>query len=140
MKYILLLFICSLYFSSALYFKSKYVEKLVSETYENVVMKSKAPWFLNFGGDACEECRKLEPEFEKAGKALEGIARFGYVNPRSGKGIVDRFGINGEPVIIFLNAYKPAPHGSPRLFNFAKSFDGFMNFAWEEIPATSADT
>lgn len=65
MKTILLL-LTILALGSCLYENSKNVKTLKWATFKEQVMKSKEPWFLNFGNDNCPECKKFATIWEQA--------------------------------------------------------------------------
>lgn len=84
--------------------------------FEKEVMESNVPWFLHFADSSCGDmCEKTATEFEAAAKLMlsQDKVNFGYVDKVKERYIINHFGINGQNIIIFLNAEKPAPAGAP---------------------------
>ena len=67
-----------------------------------------------------------------ASESLKGICKFGYIDLEKGIQIVNRFGISGFGVTIFLNSNKPPPHGAPSMVNGGSVID-YEKQAWETI-------
>jgi protein disulfide-isomerase A1 len=81
-----------------------------------VLVEFYAPW--------CGHCKKLEPEYDKASKELEGTgAILAKVDATIEKKLGERFEVQGFPTIKLFRSGKPSPYESGRT---AKDIVGYM--------------
>jgi protein disulfide-isomerase A6 len=66
--------------SSALFADDSPVVKLTTENFTELVLESGDLWFVEFYAPWCGHCKNLAPEWEKAAKALKGVAYLGAVD------------------------------------------------------------
>lgn len=72
-------------------------------------MNSNEIWLVEFYAPWCGHCKALAPEFDKAAKALEGIAKLGAVDMTTDGKAGEPYGVSGYPTLKFLGADKNAP-------------------------------
>jgi protein disulfide-isomerase A6 len=74
-----------------------------------MVVKSDEVWMVEFYAPWCGHCKNLQPEWEKAAKALKGIVKVGAVDADQYKSLGSQFGVQGFPTIKFFGADKKTP-------------------------------
>ncbi|KAL4581381.1 hypothetical protein LXL04_017595 [Taraxacum kok-saghyz] len=77
-----------------------------SANYEELVMKSKDKWMIQFGIPWCGAVKALVPEWEKASKSLEGKVKLGEVNCDKNHDLSEKFKIASFPTIIAFSGDK----------------------------------
>lgn len=90
---LLLVLICGSY---AMYSSSSPVIQLTAKDFDKAY---KGVWLVQFYAPWCGHCQRLTPEYEKAAKALKGIAKIAAINADSEKVNV---AIQGYPTIKFF--------------------------------------
>jgi protein disulfide-isomerase A6 len=105
-----------LHLSAAMYSKASGVVDLNSNNFDHRVKDSDSIWVVEFYAPWCGHCKQLQPEYEKAAKALQGIIMVGGVNCDDHKDLCGQFGVKGFPTIkIFAaNKNKPEDYNGPR--------------------------
>ncbi|SEM78718.1 thioredoxin [Pseudorhodobacter antarcticus] len=58
------------------------------------------PLVVDYWAPWCGPCRMMAPEFAKAAKGLEGLARFAKINTQDHPKVADRLRIQGIPLLI----------------------------------------
>jgi len=66
--------------SFALYAADTPVTQLTTDNFESSVKQSDGVWLVEFYAPWCGHCKSLAPEYEKAARALAGIAGVGAVD------------------------------------------------------------
>ena len=84
----------------------------------------KGIWLVEFYAQWCGHCRNLAPEYEKAAKALKGIANIAAINADKERTDVQ---IQGFPTIKFFNDGKMSDYDGPR------TADGIVDFMFRKL-------
>eukprot|EP00941_MAST-03F_sp_MAST-3F-sp1_P004189 g4189.t1 len=88
----------------------KSVVHLTEENFDETIFNSDHHWIVEFYAPWCGHCKKLEPEYEKAAKALENYEYKGMkiklaaVDATVHRGVANRFGTNGFPTLKVVRA------------------------------------
>lgn len=102
--------------SLSLYTRSSPVKQLTTSTFSQV---KKGIWLVEFYAPWCGHCKSLAPEYEKAARALEGIANIAAINSDSEKTDVQ---IQGFPTIkLFVD-------GKVSDYNEGRDANSIINF------------
>jgi protein disulfide-isomerase A6 len=72
---------------------------LTDENFDELVMKSKDIWMIEFYAPWCGHCKTLEPEYKEAATKLKGVAKLGKVDATVHKNLNNRFDIKGFPTL-----------------------------------------
>lgn len=72
---------------------------LEDSNFEDIVMKSKDMWLIEFYAPWCGHCKKLEPEWNQAASELKGKVKVAKVDSTVHQKISSKYGINGYPTI-----------------------------------------
>ncbi|EGR33469.1 protein disulfide isomerase family protein, putative [Ichthyophthirius multifiliis] len=95
--------------TQSLYDSKSKVIKLDSKNFKTQVIQSKELWLVEFYAPWCGHCKSLAPEWEKAAKALEGIAKIGAVDMTTDQDVGSPYNIQGFPTIKFFGDNKNSP-------------------------------
>jgi len=90
---------------------------LTDDNFEEVVMKSKDMWLIEFYAPWCGHCKSLEPHWNQAANELKGKIKIGKVDATVQQKLGSRFKVQGYPTI------KIFPPGS-KTDNKAQNYDG----------------
>ncbi|KAE8721748.1 Protein disulfide-isomerase like 2-2 [Hibiscus syriacus] len=98
--------------------------ELNSRNFDEVVLKSKELWIVEFFAPWCGHCKKLAPEWKKAANNLKGKVKLGHVDCDSEKSLMSRFNVQGFPTILVFGADKdiPLPYEGARTASAIESF------------------
>lgn len=98
--------------------------ELTSSNFDDLVLKSKDLWLIEFYAPWCGHCKKLAPEWKKAANSLKGKVNFGHVNCDSEKSLMSRFNVQGFPTILVFATDKesPVPYEGARTASAIESF------------------
>ncbi|XP_024959527.1 protein disulfide isomerase-like 2-3 [Cynara cardunculus var. scolymus] len=99
--------------------------ELNSHNFDEMVVKSKDLWMVEFFAPWCGHCKKLAPEWKKAAKNLQGKVKLGHVNCDDEKSLMSRFKVQGFPTILVFGADKD----SPITYEGARSASAIESFA-----------
>ena len=102
--------------STALYDRYSAVTQLKSSDFSQV---KKGLWLVEFYAPWCGHCKNLAPEYEKAAKALKGIANIAAIDASNERTDVQ---IQGYPTIKFFQDGKVSDYDGPR------TADGIVDF------------
>ncbi|KAK9074078.1 hypothetical protein SSX86_006675 [Deinandra increscens subsp. villosa] len=83
--------------------------ELNSSNFDEIVVKSKDLWMVEFYAPWCGHCKKLAPEWKKAAKNLQGKVKLGHVNCDDEKALMSRYKVQGFPSILVFGADKETP-------------------------------
>ncbi|KAK9077383.1 hypothetical protein SSX86_005720 [Deinandra increscens subsp. villosa] len=83
--------------------------ELNSQNFDDMVVKSKDLWMVEFFAPWCGHCKKLAPEWKKAAKNLQGKVKLGHVNGDDEKSLMSRYKVQGFPTILVFGADKDTP-------------------------------
>jgi protein disulfide-isomerase A6 len=98
--------------------------ELTSRNFDELVLKSKELWIVEFFAPWCGHCKKLAPEWKKAANNLKGKVKLGHVDCDAEKSLMSRFNVQGFPTILVFGADKdsPFPYESARTASAIESF------------------
>ncbi|XWS47376.1 hypothetical protein CRYUN_Cryun14cG0147100 [Craigia yunnanensis] len=98
--------------------------ELNSRNFDELVLKSKELWIVEFFAPWCGHCKKLAPEWKKAANNLQGKVKLGHVDCDSEKSLMSRFNVQGFPTILVFGADKdiPIPYEGARTASAIESF------------------
>ncbi|KAK3038904.1 hypothetical protein RJ639_027532 [Escallonia herrerae] len=102
---------------------------LNSRNFDELVLKSKELWIVEFFAPWCGHCKKLAPEWKKAANNLKGKAKLGHVDCDAEKSLMSRFDVKGFPTILVFGADKD----SPIPYEGARSAPAIESFALEQL-------
>ena len=93
-------------------------------TASNFNQVKKGVWLVEFYAPWCGHCRNLVPEYEKAAKALKGIANIAAIDADKERTDVQ---IQGFPTIKFFNDGKVSDYDGPR------TAEGIVDFMFRKL-------
>ncbi|KAK9133181.1 hypothetical protein Scep_012709 [Stephania cephalantha] len=98
--------------------------ELNSKNFDELVVKSKDLWIVEFFAPWCGHCKKLAPEWKKAAKNLQGKVKLGHVDCDAEKSVATVFNVQGFPTILVFGADKdsPSPYEGVRAASAIESF------------------
>ena len=76
--------------------------EITDANFEEVVLKSDKPVFVDFWAEWCGPCRLIGPIVEEMSNEYEGKAVIGKVNVDLNPGVSAKFGIRNIPTILFI--------------------------------------
>ncbi|XP_021890155.1 protein disulfide-isomerase like 2-2-like [Carica papaya] len=103
--------------------------ELNSSNFDEMVLKSKELWIVEFFAPWCGHCKKLAPEWKKAANNLKGKVKLGHVDCDSEKSLMSRFKVEGFPTILVFGADKD----SPIPYEGARTASAIESFALEQL-------
>ncbi len=72
---------------------------LEDSNFDEIVMKSKDMWLVEFYAPWCGHCKSLEPEWNQAASELKGKVKVAKLDATVHQQIASRFGVRGYPTI-----------------------------------------
>jgi len=98
--------------------------ELTSRNFEELVLKSKELWIVEFFAPWCGHCKKLAPEWKKAASNLKGKVKLGHVDSDAEKSLMSRYNVQGFPTILVFGVDKdsPYPYEGPRAASAIESY------------------
>lgn len=111
--------------SSALFSDKDNVLELTADNWDEEVRKSSDFIIVEFYAPWCGHCKQLAPEWIKAAKELNGIARVAAVDCDEHKDIASKYGVKGFPTI---KVFKEGGTSEPVDYTDARTADGVVSF------------
>ncbi|XP_071730037.1 protein disulfide isomerase-like 2-3 [Rutidosis leptorrhynchoides] len=108
--------------------------ELNSQNFDELVVKSKDLWMVEFFAPWCGHCKKLAPEWKKAAKNLQGKVKLGHVNCDDEKSLMSRYKVQGFPTILVFGVDKD----SPVTYEGARSASAIESFALVQLETNVA--
>ncbi|KAH1263423.1 Protein disulfide isomerase-like 2-3 [Glycine max] len=108
--------------------------ELNSGNFDELVIKSKELWIVEFFAPWCGHCKKLAPEWKKASNNLKGKVKLGHVDCDAEKSLMSRFKVQGFPTILVFGADKD----SPIPYEGARTASAIESFALEQLETNIA--
>ncbi|KAL0301756.1 UNVERIFIED_CONTAM: protein disulfide isomerase-like 2-3 [Sesamum radiatum] len=111
--------------------------ELNSRNFDELVLKSKELWIVEFFAPWCGHCKNLAPEWKKAANNLKGQVKLGHVDcdaEKSCQSLMSRFNVQGFPTILVFGADKDSPFP----YEGARSASAIESFALEQLETNSA--
>ncbi|KAI4319879.1 hypothetical protein MLD38_033425 [Melastoma candidum] len=98
--------------------------ELTASNFDELVLKSKDLWIVEFFAPWCGHCKKLAPEWKKAANNLKGKVKLGHVNCDEEKSLMSKYKVQGFPTILVFGADKdsPSPYEGARTASSIESF------------------
>ncbi|KAL5677599.1 hypothetical protein ACJX0J_013730, partial [Zea mays] len=107
--------------------------ELNSRNFDELVVKSKDIWIVEFFAPWCGHCKKLAPEWKKAAKNLKGQVKLGHVDCDAEKSLMSKYKVEGFPTILVFGADKESPFP----YQGARVASAIESFALEQLEANS---
>ncbi|XP_030544343.1 protein disulfide isomerase-like 2-3 [Rhodamnia argentea] len=108
--------------------------ELTSSNFDELVLKSKELWVVEFFAPWCGHCKKLAPEWKKAANNLKGKVKLGHVDCDAEKSLMSRYNVQGFPTILVFGADKD----SPIPYEGARTASAIESFALEQLETNVA--
>ncbi|XP_051152180.1 protein disulfide isomerase-like 2-3 [Andrographis paniculata] len=108
--------------------------ELTSQNFDELVIKSKELWVVEFFAPWCGHCKKLAPEWKRAANSLKGQVKLGHVNCDEEKSLMSRFKVQGFPTILVFGADKESPFP----YEGARTASAIESFALEQLETNAA--
>ncbi|XP_042061341.1 protein disulfide isomerase-like 2-3 [Salvia splendens] len=108
--------------------------ELNSRNFDELVLKSKELWVVEFFAPWCGHCKKLAPEWKKAANSLKGQVKLGHVDCDADKSLMSRYNVQGFPTIMVFGADKDSPFP----YEGARTASAIESFALEQLEANAA--
>ncbi|KAL1562375.1 Protein disulfide-isomerase 2-3, variant 2 [Salvia divinorum] len=108
--------------------------ELNSRNFDELVLKSKELWVVEFFAPWCGHCKKLAPEWKKAANSLKGQVKLGHVDCDADKSLMGRYNVQGFPTIMVFGADKDSPFP----YEGARTASAIESFALEQLEANAA--
>ncbi|KAL5729796.1 protein disulfide-isomerase [Ranunculus cassubicifolius] len=103
--------------------------ELNSKNFDELVLKSKDLWIVEFFAPWCGHCKKLAPEWKKAANRLKGKVKLGHVDCDADKSLMSKFGVQGFPTILVFGADKD----TPVTYEGARAANAIESYALEQL-------
>ncbi|XP_008805603.1 protein disulfide isomerase-like 2-3 [Phoenix dactylifera] len=108
--------------------------ELTSRNFDELVLKSKDLWIVEFFAPWCGHCKKLAPEWKKASNNLKGKVKLGHVDCDAEKSLMSRFNVQGFPTILVFGIVKDSPYP----YEGARVASAIESFALEQLETNVA--
>lgn len=108
----------------------KDVVVLDDSNFNELVLKSKDMWLVEFYAPWCGHCMKLEPEWNQAATQLKGKVKLGKLNAEQNKQIASKYGVRGFPTI---RIFPPGNKSSSEEWDGPREASGIVSTALEKL-------
>ncbi|GMY09787.1 protein disulfide isomerase-like 2-3 [Fagus crenata] len=108
--------------------------ELNSRNFDELVLKSKELWVVEFFAPWCGHCKNLAPEWKKAANNLKGKVKLGHVDCDAEQSLRNKFNVQGFPTILVFGADKD----SPIPYEGARTASAIESFALEQLETNVA--
>ncbi|KAJ6802667.1 protein disulfide isomerase 8 precursor [Iris pallida] len=108
--------------------------ELTSHNFDELVLKSKELWIVEFFAPWCGHCKKLAPEWKRASNNLKGKVKLGHVDCDAEKSLMSRYSVQGFPTILVFGADKDSPFS----YEGARAASAIESFALEQLESNVA--
>ncbi|KAJ6794874.1 protein disulfide isomerase 8 precursor [Iris pallida] len=108
--------------------------ELTSSNFDELILKSKELWIVEFFAPWCGHCKKLAPEWKRASNNLKGKVKLGHVDCDAEKSLMSRYNVQGFPTILVFGADKD----SPFQYEGARTASAIESFALEQLETNVA--
>lgn len=109
---------------------------LTSQNFDELVIKSKDLWIVEFFAPWCGHCKKLAPEWKKAANNLKGKVKLGHVDCDAEKSLMSRFNVQGFPTILVFGLDKSSPYP----YEGARTASAIEAYGLEQLEVNIAPT
>jgi protein disulfide-isomerase A6 len=130
----LAIFACIVSATVAFYDKSSAVVELTTGNFQKKVIEDDSVWIVEFYAPWCGHCKNLVPEYQKAAKALKGLAKVGAVDMTQHQSVGAPYNVQGFPTIKVFGGNK----NKPTDYNGARTAQGLIDAAINEIRKTAS--
>lgn len=105
---------------------------LTDSNFDDVVMKSKDMWLVEFYAPWCGHCKNLEPEWNTAASHLKGKIKVAKVDATVNNKLASRYGIRGYPTI---KIFPPGPKSDTKVQNYdgPRESSGIVTLALDKL-------
>ena len=104
---------------------------LTDSNFDELVLKSDDLWMVEFYAPWCGHCKRLEPEWNKAGTELKGEVKVGKVDATVHTNLASRFGVQGYPTIKMFPPGKKSDR-SAEDYSGARDASSIVQFALDK--------
>lgn len=111
---------------TAFYTGDDHVVELTDTSFADEVLDEASPsvWMVEFFAPWCGHCKALTPEWKKAAKDLDGIAKVGAIDCTSEQSVCQEYQVSGYPTIKFYH-----PDAASEDYQGPRTADGIIAFA-----------
>ncbi|KAI9805413.1 MAG: hypothetical protein M1825_000664 [Sarcosagium campestre] len=119
-----------------LYGKSSPVLQIDGKGYDRLIAGSNHTSILEFYAPWCGHCRNLQPAYEKAAKALKGLAKVAAVDcdAEHNKAFCGSMGVQGFPTLKIIRPGKKRGRPNVEDYQGARTAQGIVDAVLEKIP------
>ena len=102
---------------------------LTDSNFNDIVYNSKDIWMIEFYAPWCGHCKKLQPEWEEAARALKGQVKFAKVDATEEKSLASRFQVQGYPTIKYWDYGAGKSDKKAKAYNAGREASDLKQFA-----------
>ncbi|EME79498.1 uncharacterized protein MYCFIDRAFT_124120, partial [Pseudocercospora fijiensis CIRAD86] len=119
-----------------LYSSSSPVLQVTTETFDSLILESNHTSMVEFYAPWCGYCKKMARDYQKAAKALQGLAKVAAVNcdVESNKGLCASLGVRGFPTLYIFKPGKKFGQPDMEGYDGARTSKAIVDAVVENIP------
>jgi len=102
---------------------------LTESNFNELVLKSKDIWIVEFYAPWCGHCKALEPEYKEAAGKLKGQVKLGKVDATEHSNLANRFGVKGYPTIKVFDYGDGKKDSKAYDYQGARTAQGIVDYA-----------